>query len=756
MKNPSHVWFRKLAVALLLGICVLNLPRQLRAVSYSYQNLTVGPSGALAGGLGEVFNVRGNLINNSTQNTVWDTHLAQIGFNAIGPHQLTWSEAEMGRGNAGFINNFATAIFVVPSGATITTAGIGSLYTRELILGDGVSQIASITGSRLNIHYNPGSPQNAYLNFQTYSLPNGFTISPAAAPADVNAVWNGSTGNWTDTSRWSSSPNYPLNSSTTVTLYDATINGGIVTLNQPIPYIQKLDIGSGATLSGPAGVTPWDTFTWGTPANNNASTIGGQAIVNANGDIAMVGDSARNLDNATVNNHVGYIATWTVGNSDVNFSNGAVFNNYGSFIAQNNRTLGHNGGTGTFNNYGTFTMNTGTGKTNIGGENFVFNSSGAINVQAGSLEFDGPLLGSLGSSMSVSNGANMVIAHDASVFGGSITTAGPFNIGDSNGGANTASLKLLANGQINNSSVLTVSSDGLLDLNGFSESVGSIAVISGNVTVGTGTITASNLSMSGGTISGTANGKLQLGGNVSAISDSNQNFAAISTQTDLNAAIRTFMVNHGPGAQDLLISGTILNGGITKNGAGTMTIIGPTTYTGTTAVNAGVLTINGHTFSSTGSTIAAGATLSFVNGESAGNGTFADAGSANANTSGGLIQFSDNNTAAGTGSYTISGATGTVASGGNGATLVFNSGTTADHATVAVQGAPSRYAGTSAQALFNGGSSAGHAIITAGGGTDSGSDGGVLRAALCARWADGLQRRCHCGRGDARHQWRKQ
>ena len=49
----------------------------------SYQNLTLGPSGALIGETGDVFNVRGNLINNSTQNTIWDTHLSQVGFNAL-------------------------------------------------------------------------------------------------------------------------------------------------------------------------------------------------------------------------------------------------------------------------------------------------------------------------------------------------------------------------------------------------------------------------------------------------------------------------------------------------------------------------------------------------------------------------------------------------------------------------------------------------------------------------------------------------
>ena len=213
---------------------------------------------------------------------------------------------------------------------------------------------------------------------------------PPPPRPNVNAVWNGTTGNWSDATRWSGGA-IPSNLSNAVTLYDATINSGTVTLDQSIGYIQKLNLGSGGHASTANSLTSWDTFTWGTAGNNNPSTISGGAVVNANGDMAIVGDSARNLDNATINNHAGYVATWATGGSDVNFSNNAVFNNYGSFIARNSRGLGHNGGTGIFNNYGSFTKNTDAGTTNVGSANFVFNNPGAIAVQTGTLELDGPL-----------------------------------------------------------------------------------------------------------------------------------------------------------------------------------------------------------------------------------------------------------------------------------------------------------------------------------------------------------------------------
>jgi autotransporter-associated beta strand protein len=558
----------------------------------NFQNLTIGTNGALVGGLGDIFNVRGNLINNSTQNTVWDTHLSQVGFNASGPHQLNWTGTEQGRGNTGFVNNFATGIFVLPSAATLATSGGGALYTRVLQLGDGASQIASITGNGLNIHYNPGSPQNAYLNFQTYALPSGFVISPAAAPADVNAVWNGTTGNWSDATRWSSGV-APLNLSNTVTLYDATINAGTATLDQTIGYIQKLNLGSGGTLSGPNAVTPWDTFTWGTVGNNNASTINGGAVVNANGDLTIVGDSARNLDNATINNHAGYNATWAAGNSDLNFSNNAAFNNYGAFLVQNNRGMGRNGGTGMFNNYGTFTKNTGTGTTNIGSANFVFSNTGSISVQTGTLEFDGPLTGPATASVAVVNGGALVIADQVTPFAGSIANAGPLNVGDAIGAAGSAVLLLQVNNQIANSSLLTVKSDGLLDINNLSECIGALAASGGTISIGSGTLLPSSLSMSGGSISGTGSGTLRLASGVTAVADSTGNPASISSQIDLNSATRTFTVDHGPAASDLVISGNVSNGGLSKAGVGIMMLTGVSSYVGATTVDAGRLAVSG-------------------------------------------------------------------------------------------------------------------------------------------------------------------
>ncbi len=275
----------------------------------------------------------------------------------------------------------------------------------------------------------------------------------------------------------------------------------------------------------------------------------------------------------------------------------------------------------------------------------------------------------------------------------------------------SATLLLLASNQINNTSVLTVNSDGLLDVNGFSENVGALAINSGHASVGTGTLLPSSLAMTGGTIDGTGSGKVQLSSGVTAISDVGGNSATIGSQTDLNGAIRTFTVNHGPGANDLLISEIIFNGGLTKAGAGTMTISGPMTYTDATTVSAGALKVSGTTLSSTVSAIAAAAIMRFVNGANAGSGTFANIGSTTSTVAGGLIQFADNGTIAGSGIYTNNGGSGT----GNGAEIDFNSGASGGNATITNYGATVATA-TASQLLFNGGSTAGNAFITTNGG----------------------------------------
>ncbi|MBX3426135.1 MAG: autotransporter-associated beta strand repeat-containing protein [Pirellulales bacterium] len=62
-----------------------------------------------------------------------------------------------------------------------------------------------------------------------------------------------------------------------------------------------------------------------------------------------------------------------------------------------------------------------------------------------------------------------------------------------------------------------------------------------------------------------------------------------SGRVDLGGEMRTFNVANGAAAVDLTISAPVINGGLTKTGAGTLALTGANTYAGDTAVHAGTL-----------------------------------------------------------------------------------------------------------------------------------------------------------------------
>ena len=72
----------------------------------------------------------------------------------------------------------------------------------------------------------------------------------------------------------------------------------------------------------------------------------------------------------------------------------------------------------------------------------------------------------------------------------------------------------------------------------------------------------------------------------------NSGTAANAGFIDLNGVTRTFTVNDGGAATDLLVSAKIQDGGLTKAGAGTLTLSGVNAYTGTTTVSAGTLKLD--------------------------------------------------------------------------------------------------------------------------------------------------------------------
>ncbi len=207
--------------------------------------------------------------------------------------------------------------------------------------------------------------------------------APFAVAATVTATYlGGPAGTWENPAVWTKSPanaGYPNNAGATT--FDAVVNGGNVALNSAAT-IQKLTLGG--TLSGTGTLNLNELLTW-----TNGS-IGGTAVVNANGGALINGGSNRTIT-GTLNLKAGQIANWV--NANINASSHlATINNAGTFQIQPDANLSGVSLAGslttrsTFNNTGLLSKAAGPGTTDIG---WTLNNSGTVSATIGTLRMSG-------------------------------------------------------------------------------------------------------------------------------------------------------------------------------------------------------------------------------------------------------------------------------------------------------------------------------------------------------------------------------
>ena len=156
-----------------------------------------------------------------------------------------------------------------------------------------------------------------------------------------------------------------------------TLSGGTLSIAAASTIDSTLAI-TGGTLAGAGNLTVSGlvTFTGG--------TISGSSVLNANGGMLIAdnstGSSTSFVDGRTINNPADQTVTWT-GSNDIRLGDGAVFNNLGSFLAQNGGDFAvGDGAAPSFVNKGSFTSSSG----------FVLDvpfdvPGGSVDVQTGSL-----------------------------------------------------------------------------------------------------------------------------------------------------------------------------------------------------------------------------------------------------------------------------------------------------------------------------------------------------------------------------------
>jgi fibronectin-binding autotransporter adhesin len=327
-------------------------------------------------------------------------------------------------------------------------------------------------------------------------------------------TWNGgsaTTNNWTDGNNWIGLV-APANNGTANLIF-----GGATRLTP------NVDVGysiNSITFNNTAGIF----------------TIGGSTLAMGPGGITN-----NDADTQTINSSININATQNWGaisgpltfNSlmSINASNIVVFN----AVTGNSIISGGIAGTGSLTKVGAGTL------TLSGGANNVF--SGPFTINAGTVIF------------------NKTAGLRA--FGGTLT------IGD---GVGVDTVQYLASNQSQLPSPV-INSSGVLDLNGFNDAYQNLTMNGGITTIGAGALTvASNLNMTGGSISSTGVGRLALQGSVTTSAAAGS--ATISGTLDTNGGSHNFTIADGAAAVDLDISAVIGNGVVNKFGAGTLRLSG--------------------------------------------------------------------------------------------------------------------------------------------------------------------------------------
>jgi hypothetical protein len=248
------------------------------------------------------------------------------------------------------------------------------------------------------------------------------SVCAPAAQAAI-ATWNGTVGNWSDPTRWTTNPVYPNNGTPAGVTYDVTIPGGTVTLDV-LPTISNLTFFD-ATLTGSGSLSIVNTF-----AISGDTTLSGSGTVTTNNltltpfSFTMAGTRSL-VSNAS--------ATWAAADpfpQFVQLSPTNTFINNGSFTLNPADNSAWNGGSfinnGSITKLGTTSLFLSSALTNNGslsvqaGEltlNFGTHSGSFSTAPSGSLTFTGTNTFTAGSAVS----GNVLFADDATFTGATLS-----------------------------------------------------------------------------------------------------------------------------------------------------------------------------------------------------------------------------------------------------------------------------------------------------------------------------------------------
>ncbi len=626
------------------------------------------------------------------------------------------SSSSLAIGGAAFTvtGKSSTATTQTVNGLTLNSGASNISVFQAATPNAVVLNLGSITrnpGATVNFTLPPGGQNSGYGITTSATAPNGMiggyatvglndwaslsgtNIVPIASyfVKDQVSQWissgAGSTSNMTD------SNGYDATFTTSITLNSLRFNSGTSDSNLGVVSNNNLTLGSGGLLVSNNVGTFYQrigflntSFTTGQGQGGLTLPGAGDLIINENNSgsghleiystifgtgVNLVKSGAGFLDLK------GLAASYT-GSTTINA--GTLQLSGGTDMLPTATSVTMNGGTLTLNGVDQSVAGL-TGSTLSTVDHVGANSTLTVNQASGTNTFSGVIKNTSGTlGLTKSGAGTMVLAGTAANTATGLTTvaAGELDLsktagvnaiaGDASTSSNDVSvtggtLKWLANDQVGDTATITVNG-GTVNLNGKTETLGSLIVNSGTFQTGAGhlTGTTATVQFAGGTstinsggivedghivVTGGTNtvqgggtegllhllsgglglqitgasitlnsdatnpGRLLLDGNVSSATSSTTAFitsggsAANAGAVDLGTGTRTFTAATGttPSGIDLSISAKIIapGGGLTKAGTGTLELTGANTYAGGTVVNSGTLLADNSSGSATGS-----------------------------------------------------------------------------------------------------------------------------------------------------------
>jgi autotransporter-associated beta strand protein len=356
-------------------------------------------------------------------------------------------------------------------------------------------------------------------------------------------TWTGDAGddNWDTPDNWSTQSvpgaddNVTIDATATV-VHSFAVTDTIESLTTTAPLSitgGTLSIASASTIGGPLSITAGTLTATGDitvsgPLTLTSGTISGSGQVIANGGMTINPGIAGTfmIDGPMVTNPAGQTATLMDGG--VEMSDGATFNNLGTFVAQESGGMGQDtGAASSFNNQGTFTKPAGSGDTVFQGMPFNV-AGGTVDVQGGELDLMGggtdtnatftsdgnaeiDISGAVTLDSASSIGGTGIVALGGFI-GGTIDIAGSYDVTGATvdyGGTTTFT------GPVSSIGSSLTAQAGTLNFNtpfsGSAGTIGDVSIVSGTVNLGGNALDATTLELAdGGALTGT--GTITVGG----------------------------------------------------------------------------------------------------------------------------------------------------------------------------------------------------------------------------------------------------